>query len=186
MRIDDINKKMEEICKCTFRKSGERVVLGKGNPQAEIVFVGEAPGKNESEKGEPFIGASGKILDSLLSSIEMDRDEVYITNIVKYRPPDNRDPTMEEIADCFPWLIQEIACIKPKIIAPLGRHALAQFVPGHKISDAHGQIFHSQSKELGKHTIYALYHPAAALYNGKLRQTLFDDFAYIPQVLKEI
>lgn len=186
MSIDLVNKKMEKNCTCTLKKFSTQAVYGKGSIQSDIIFVGEAPGKKEDEVGEPFVGASGKILDSLLSSINMSRNEVYVTNIVKYRPPDNRDPSPKEVADCLPWLYEEIAHIKPKLIATLGRHALSQFVPGQKISDSHGRTFTSELTDLGTHTVYALFHPAAALYNGSLRQTLFDDFARIPEILQKI
>ncbi len=147
-------------------------VLGEGNPQAEIMFIGEAPGQKEDELGRPFVGAAGKFLDELLASIGLNREDVYISNVVKYRPPENRDPTDEEKAQCMPWLQLEIAIIKPKVIVPLGRHALGHFLNEVTIGSAHGKPFKISESV----TVFPIYHPAAALHNGGLRSTLEADF----------
>jgi uracil-DNA glycosylase len=159
-------------------------VMGEGNPDADIIFIGEAPGKKEDETGLPFVGASGKLLDQLLASIAICREDVFITSIVKYRPPHNRDPTVSEKAAFLPYLLRQIEVIQPKIIAPLGRHGMDFFLPGVKIGDIHGQV---QTIQLdGRDTlVLPLYHPAAALYNGKLRQTLIDDFQVIPALVHQ-
>ncbi len=153
-------------------------VMGHGNPKAEILFIGEAPGQKEDEQGIPFVGQAGKLLDELLGTIGLKREDVYITNVVKFRPPENRDPTPEEKAACLPFLQMEIAIIKPKVIVPLGRHALTQFFTKMSITEAHGKA-HSIRESEGKSdaiTVFPIYHPAAALHNPGLRQALFDDF----------
>lgn len=155
-------------------KMATHLVMGDGNPDARIVFIGEAPGKKEDEIGLPFVGAAGKFLDQLLDSIHMSRSDVYITNIVKYRPPNNRDPLPVEKEAFWPFLQQQLAIIEPEIIVTLGRHSMEYFLPGAKISEIHGQ---PQRTAMG--TVLPLYHPAAALYNGGLRATLLDDFTQL-------
>lgn len=152
-----------------------QLVMGAGNPSADIVFIGEAPGKKEDELGEPFVGASGRFLNEMLAAAGMNRDDVYITNIVKYRPPDNRDPTREEKVEFWPYLLRQIESIRPKVIITLGRHSGQAFIPDLVISRDHGRPrsvrFHDH-----EYVVIPLYHPAAALYNGGMRQTLIDDF----------
>ena len=155
-------------------------VPGEGNPKAEIVFIGEAPGQREDELKRPFVGQAGKLLDELLGTINLKREDVYITNVVKFHPPDNRDPTPEEKAACLPFLQMEIALIKPKVLVPLGRHALTQFFTKMSISDAHGK-----AHTIAGATIFPIYHPAAALHNPGLRQALFDDFKSLGEFLKK-
>ncbi len=170
-------------CPCELRKSTTQSVPGDGSPYAQIVFIGEAPGAKEDKEGRPFIGAAGKFLTEMLESIKMKREDVYITNIVKYRPPENRDPTPKEIADCAEWLSEEIKLIDPLLIVFLGRHSMNYFFPDEKISDAHGVVL--TAKHFGKMRHFLpLYHPAAALYNGSLRETLKADFRRIPKILK--
>ena len=156
-------------------------MFGWGNANADIVFVGEAPGKNEDLKGVPFVGASGKFLDELLASVKLERSDVYITNIVKYRPPQNRDPLPAEKDAFMPYLLAQLEVISPKIVITLGRHSTNCFLPGLQIGQVHGK-----AQNLNGQTILPLYHPAAALYNGSLRQTLIDDFCQIPALLKRI
>jgi DNA polymerase len=156
-------------------------VPGAGDPSASILFIGEAPGKNEDEQGVPFIGAAGKFLDELLASIELSRSDVFIANVLKARPPNNRDPLPAEVAHHWPWLEEQIAAIDPDLIIPLGRHAMARFLPNRVISRDHGQ------PRLKNGQVYLpVYHPAAALYNGSLRGTLLEDFAQIPELLERI
>jgi uracil-DNA glycosylase family 4 len=164
-----------------LKATATQLVFGAGNPDAEIVFVGEAPGKHEDLKGEPFVGAAGKFLDEMLASIGLKRPNVYITNIVKYRPPENRDPTPEEIQEFIPFLQRQLAVIRPKLIVLLGRHSMSVFLPELKISQVHGKPY----RRLG-HVYLPLFHPAAALYNGGMRQTLLDDFSLIPAIIKKI
>lgn len=157
-----------------------QLVFGVGSPDAELIFIGEAPGKNEDLKGEPFIGAAGKFLNEMLAMIGLDRSDIYITNIVKYRPPNNRDPLPEEKAAFLPYLEKQIEIIKPKLIVTLGRHSMDSLLPGLKISEAHGKPMQHNGK-----VYLPLFHPAAALYNGGMRQTLLDDFALIPSILEK-
>lgn len=164
-----------------LQATATQLVFGVGNPEADIVFVGEAPGKNEDLQGEPFVGAAGKFLNEMLSSIGLQRQDIYISNIVKYRPPDNRDPTPEEIAEFKPYLLKQIAVIRPKLVVFLGRHSMNVFLPELKISQAHGQPIRKDGQ-----VYLPLFHPAAALYNGAMRQTLLDDFRLIPAILKKI
>ncbi len=164
-----------------------QLVFGDGNPEAQVVFIGEAPGKNEDLKGIPFVGAAGKFLDEMLNSVNLKRKDVYITNIVKYRPPNNRDPEPEEKKAFWPYLLKQIAIIKPNIIATLGRHSGQVFLPDLRISADHGQpkrIHVTMDGMQESIIILPLYHPAAALYNGSLRQTLLEDFQVVPKLLK--
>lgn len=175
---------MEASCTCTLKKTATQSVPGEGNPDAQILFIGEAPGKKEDLDGRPFIGASGKLLSEMLASIHMKREDIYITNIVKYRPPNNRDPFPEEVLACEEWLHEQIKIIEPKVIVTLGRYAMEHFLPGKKISKVHGQSFQKTFPDIGTQTFFVLYHPAAALYNGSLRTTLLEDFKEIPSVIK--
>lgn len=158
-----------------------QLVFGTGNPDAELVFIGEAPGKKEDQSGEPFVGAAGKFLNEMLASIGLERSDIYITNIVKYRPPNNRDPLPKEKETFLPYLQKQLEIINPKLIVMLGRHSMDSLLPGLKISEVHGQIQAHQGQRY-----LPLYHPAAALYNGGLRQTLLGDFAKIPIILETI
>lgn len=162
-------------------KTATQLVFGDGNPDADIVFIGEAPGKNEDLKGLPFVGAAGKFLDEMLASIDLKRSDVYITNIVKYRPPNNRDPLPDEKEVFLPYLQSQLEVIKPKVVVTLGRHSTSCFLPGLSISAIHGQ-----PKRLKGQVYLPLFHPAAALYNGGLRQTLLEDFSKIPAILELI
>ncbi len=184
--LNALNLRMVQFCTCTLKETATQAVPGEGSATADIVFIGEAPGKNEDLHGTPFIGAAGKFLADMLNTIKLKREDVYITNIVKYRPPENRDPRPEEIAACQEWLHAQIKIIRPKIIVTLGRHAMEHFIPGQKISDVHGKIFQRLLDGIGEQTFFVLYHPAAALYNGSLRSTLIKDFQKIPKVIARI
>lgn len=166
-----------------------QLIMGDGNPDADIVFIGEAPGKKEDETGQPFVGAAGKFLDRMLAEAGMSRSDVYITNIVKYRPPNNRDPLQEEKAAFLPYLLRQIEIIDPKAIITLGRHSMEYFLPEAKISEVHGQAIRQkvQYHDGTEHEwlIIPLYHPAAALYNGGMRQTLIDDFVQAAMFVKD-
>jgi uracil-DNA glycosylase family 4 len=195
----------QNICP-DLAKTAKNLVMGDGNADADIVFIGEAPGKNEDEQGLPFVGAAGKFLNEMLATIGLERSDIYITNIVKYRPPNNRDPLPEEKAAFLPFLQAQLDVIRPKIIVTLGRHSMDSLLPGLQISKVHGQpkrirvksneyrATNSQGSGLDTHdsqvvktwVIMPLFHPAAALYNGAMRQTLIDDFAKIPEVLSKI
>ncbi len=170
-------------------ETANQLVFGSGNPDAEVVFIGEAPGKNEDLKGEPFVGAAGKFLDEMLTSIKLNRSDIYITNIVKYRPPNNRDPLPEEKEAFLPFLYAQLSAIDPKVIITLGRHSTNCFLPGLQISAIHGQPKRIKVKVHGKEiswVILPLYHPAAALYNGSMRSVLLEDFSLVPNIIKSI
>jgi uracil-DNA glycosylase family 4 len=167
-----------------------QLVFGDGNPNAEIVFIGEAPGKKEDEQGVPFVGAAGRFLNEMLEMIDLKRDDVYITNIVKYRPPNNRDPLPEEKKAFLPYLQSQLEVIQPKVIVTLGRHSMNCFLPDLQISQVHGQpkrikLQLKANSDTLEVVILPLFHPAAALYNGAMRQTLIDDFALIPTIIKK-
>lgn len=159
-------------------KTATNLVFGEGNPDADIVFIGEAPGKKEDEQGVPFVGSSGQFLNDMLQSIHLNRNQIYITNIVKYRPPSNRDPLPQEKEQFLPYLERQLNAIKPLLVVTLGRHSTNVFLPDLQISQIHGQ-----PKRKDGRVYLPLYHPAAALYNGAMRQTLIDDFSSIPAVL---
>ncbi len=164
----------DDICP-DLAEQATQLVMGSGDLNTDIILIGEAPGKNEDKMGIPFVGAAGKFLDKMFAEAGMSRDEVYITNIVKYRPPNNRDPSPAEKAEFWPYLIEQIEIIQPKVILTLGRHSGKAFLPDLEISRDHGQI-HQVELNSTNYTVIPLYHPAAALYNGGLRQTLVDDF----------
>ena len=178
LTIPLLQEKLKEWKGCELCKTANPV-LGEGNPKADVMFIGEAPGQKEDELGRPFVGPAGKFLDELLESIGLKRSDVYISNVVKYRPPGNRDPLPEEKEQCMPWLMMEIALIKPRVIVPLGRHALQHFFLKLNMTSAHGK----PQKLTDGVTVFPIYHPAAALHNGNLRQALFDDFAALKDFL---
>lgn len=178
LTLDDVKTELLSWKEIEIAKNSNPV-MGHGNPHSNIVFVGEAPGQKEDEQGIPFVGQAGKMLSALLESINLKRDDVYITNIVKFRPPENRDPTPEEKEACLPFLQMELSIIKPTVVVPLGRHALKLFMPHAVIGDVHGK-----PHTVDEHIIFPLYHPAAALHNPNLRQTLFDDFKALGKFLK--
>jgi uracil-DNA glycosylase family 4 len=173
-------------------REATQLVFGDGNPNAEIVFVGEAPGKNEDLQGKPFVGAAGKFLNEMLEMIDLKREDVYITNIVKYRPPDNRDPLPAEKKAFLPYLQSQLEVIQPKVLVTLGRHSLNCFLPDLQISQCHGQpkrvrlSLKENSQDTFEVVLLPLFHPAAALYNPAQRQTLIDDFAVIPTIIQKI
>lgn len=164
-----------------LRRGATQLVFGDGSPTAEIVFIGEAPGKNEDLQGKPFVGAAGRFLNEMLEMIGFKREDVYITNIVKYRPPNNRDPYPSEKQAFLPYLEEQLEVIKPALVVTLGRHSLNCFLPQLSISVCHGQ-----PKRYNGRVYLPLFHPAAALYNGAMRQTLIDDFAPIPAIIEKI
>ncbi|HSW78840.1 MAG TPA: uracil-DNA glycosylase [Candidatus Babeliales bacterium] len=184
-KLEKLEKIKEKIIKdkvCPdLAKGAKQLVFGDGNPDAEVVFIGEAPGKKEDEQGIPFVGAAGRFLEEMLSLVSMKRSDIYITNIVKYRPPENRDPYPDEKAAFLPFLRSQLEIIKPKLVVTLGRHSMDSLLPGLQISKVHGQ-----PKRYKGQVYLPLFHPAAALYNGSMRQTLIDDFVRIPQILAAI
>lgn len=185
-KLHNLHIEQNTRCTCELKKTATQPVFGNGNPEAKIVFIGEAPGKKEDETGIPFIGAAGKFLEEMLGTIGMKREQIYITNIVKYRPPNNRDPEPSEKNECREWLYQELSFIKPKLIIFLGRHSMNDFFPDLKISNAHGKLIIKKFPHIPTTHFLPLYHPAAALYNGGMRETLMEDFKKIPLALKKI
>jgi uracil-DNA glycosylase family 4 len=191
LQLDELQAKIleENICP-ELAGQATQLVMGGGNPDADIVFIGEAPGKKEDETGQPFVGAAGKFLDQMLAEAGMNRSDVYITNIVKYRPPNNRDPLPEEKAAFLPYLLRQLEIIDPKAIITLGRHSMEYFLPEAKISQVHGHairkkvVYHDKAEH--ELLIIPLYHPAAALYNGGMRQTLIDDFVNAARLVDEL
>jgi uracil-DNA glycosylase family 4 len=174
IKADIINS---NVCS-QLAQNATNLVFGVGDPNADIVFIGEAPGKKEDEQGEPFVGASGQFLNDMLQSIHLNRNQIYITNIVKYRPPHNRDPLPSEKEEFLPYLERQLNVIKPKLIVTLGRHSTSVFLPELQISQVHGQ-----PKRKDGRVFLPMYHPAAALYNGGLRKTLENDFKNINKTL---
>jgi DNA polymerase len=179
LTLDDVRAKLKDFKGIEIAKTSNPVP-GDGNPRSEVVFIGEAPGEQEDKQGKPFVGNAGKLLSELLGTIGLKREDVYITNVVKFRPPENRDPTPEEKEACMPFLQAELSIIKPKVVVPLGRHALTHFFAKTTISDAHGKP-HVLTDGL---TVFPIYHPAAALHNPGLRQALKDDFAALGAYLE--
>lgn len=166
---------------CDLCRSRVKAVPGEGPAKAEIMFIGEGPGWHENQQGRPFVGAAGQFLTQLLASIGLTREDVFITNVVKCRPPGNRDPLPDEIAACSKYLDAQLALIKPKMIVTLGRHSMARFFPGARISQIHGQA----RKENGV-VYFPMYHPAAALHQQSLRATVEADMLKIPRLLAEM
>ncbi len=158
-----------------------RAVPGEGPENAEIMFVGEAPGWHEDQQGRPFVGQAGQFLDQLLLSINLKRPQVYIANVIKCRPPDNREPLPTEIQNCAPWLDSQINIIKPKMIVTLGRYSMAKYFPGKSISKIHGTAVKRDGI-----IYYAMYHPAAALHQGSLRQDIETDMQKIPKLIADM
>lgn len=184
--LENLHKKWIKECKCELKNTATQAVKGIGNANAAIVFIGEAPGKSEDKTGEPFVGAAGKFLNEMLGIIKLQRENIYITNIVKYRPPNNRDPLPEEKSLCREWLLDELRIISPKLIIFLGRHAMNNFFPELQISQAHGKLLIKKFNGISTKFFFPLYHPAAALYDGSMREILIEDFKKIPKVLEKI
>lgn len=179
-----LKKCISDCSKCRLSTNRINVVFGCGNENAKVMFVGEAPGKQENIQGRPFVGAAGKFLNTMLESISWKREDVYITNIVKDQPPENRDPLPDEIDICTKnWLLPQIEIMDPKIIVPLGRHSMNFFLPNvGTISQIHGRVF----RRADGRVYVPLYHPAVALYSGSQRPVLLNDFAILPKVLKKL
>jgi len=178
--LTKLYQEMASCRQCELAKYRNRVVPGEGAEDAEIVFIGEAPGWHEDQQGRPFVGSAGQFLEELLASIGLKREEVYICNVIKCRPPQNRDPLPTEIKTCQPWLDRQLELIHPKLVVTLGRYSLARFFPGETISKAHGK-----TRKEGDVLYYAMYHPAAALHQQSLRQTIQADMLKIPALLAQ-
>jgi len=182
--LQNLKDKMEKDDSLPLKKNATRLVFGVGNPDSKILFIGEGPGYWEDQKGEPFVGNAGKLLDSLLYSIKLPRQEVYITNVVHHRPPENRDPLPEEIAAYGVYLDEIIEIIKPKVIITLGRYSMGKFLPGVKITAIHGEprSVHFMESQI---TIIPMYHPAAALRSVQIMDQIKQDFLKIPEEVQK-
>ncbi len=179
--LRELSQAISACTKCSLAKGRTKVVPGEGPEDAELMFIGEGPGYNEDQQGRPFVGQAGKFLEELLTSIGLNRSQVYICNVIKCRPPGNRDPLPVEIETCRPWLDQQVEMINPKVIITLGRYSLARFFPRDSISKVHG----TARKQDGR-AIIAMYHPAAALHQQSLRKAIEEDFKKIPQILEQL
>lgn len=178
--LDEIAAKVRACVKCRLSETRTNAVPGDGSSAASVLFIGEGPGKNEDEQGLPFIGRAGQLLNKVLSEAPLAREDVYITNVVKCRPPGNRDPEQDEVATCMPYLKAQISLLDPRVIVTLGRHSMLRFYPEGKISKDHGRII-----DIGDRVLLPLYHPAAALRNPSLVETLRDDIRRIPEAVRQ-
>jgi uracil-DNA glycosylase family 4 len=178
--LSELNQQIALCQKCEIAKKRTKVVPGEGPGNAEILFIGEAPGFNEDQQGRPFVGQAGQYLEKLIASINLKREQVFIANVIKCRPPDNRDPLPTEIQNCRPWLDKQIELLKPKMIVTLGRYSMAPYFPGKSISKVHGTAVKKDGV-----IYFAMYHPAAALHQGSLRKDIEADMLKIPKILAE-
>lgn len=178
--LAQIAKEVSVCTNCALHHSRKKAVPGEGPADAEIMFIGEGPGFHENEQGRPFVGAAGKFLDQLLAHAGVTRAGVWIGNVVKCRPPENRDPLPDELAACDKYLERQIEAINPSIIVTLGRFSMGKFMPGAKISQVHGQM-----RKVGERYVIAMFHPAAALHQAALKPAILADFAKLPELLKQ-
>ena len=179
--LTELYKEIADCRDCELVKHRTKVVPGEGPEDADLLFIGEAPGWHEDQQGRPFVGPAGQFLDQLLALIGQKREQVYIANVIKCRPPQNRDPLPREIEACRTWLDRQIEIIRPKVIVTLGRYSLARYFPNEGISKVHGK-----PRKSGNVIYYPMYHPAAALHQGNLRQTIEADMLRIPQILAQV
>lgn len=178
--LQKVAQEVQTCTRCALQFSRKKAVPGDGPVDASILFVGEGPGFYENEQGLPFVGAAGKFLDELLEKVGLNRSQVYITNVVKCRPPQNRDPLPEELAACSDYLERQIQAINPKVIVTLGRYSMARFLPNLKISDVHGQALQVKGR-----LVIPMYHPAAALHQPSLKPTVEKDFSKLPKLISK-
>lgn len=182
--IDKLNAIREELrtCRqCALAKGRHKVVPGEGPHKVQVMFIGEGPGRNEDQQGKPFVGQAGMVLDELLSAAGLKREEVFITNVVKCRPPNNRDPLPEELRACRHWLDAQIELLNPEIIVTLGRFSMARFIEDARIGRVHGQAFEIEGRK-----VVTMYHPAASLHNPALKDSMFADFARLGGIIKKL
>jgi uracil-DNA glycosylase family 4 len=184
--LEEVASDVRSCTRCRLHETRTRAVPGEGNADTEVVFVGEGPGQNEDRQGRPFVGRAGDLLVKFLATLRWRRDEVFITNIVKCRPPDNRDPEPDEIAACAPYLQRQLEILDPALVVTLGRHSLGRFMPGSRISQAHGTVRPVDPATGASNAfVFAMYHPAAALRTPDIERTSYDDIASIPAALLE-
>jgi uracil-DNA glycosylase family 4 len=179
--LEQIAREVAVCPACVLAKTRTKTVPGDGTPEAEILFIGEAPGYHEDQQGHPFVGAAGQFLSELLASIGLDRSRVFVTNVVKCRPPGNRDPQPDEIQACDHFLRRQIAAIRPRVVVTLGRFSMGKFFPGETISKIHGQ-----ARRRDGVTYVPMYHPAAALHQPSLRRSIEEDFQKLSQILVSV
>jgi len=178
--LTELYRQIASCQDCELAKHRNKVVPGEGPENADLLFIGEAPGWNEDQQGRPFVGAAGEFLNQLLASIGLQREQVYIANVIKCRPPQNRDPLPAEIQACSKWLDRQVEIIQPKAIITLGRYSLARYFPGESIGKIHGK-----PRKQNNIIYYPMYHPAAALHQGSLRKIIQEDMLRIPQILTQ-
>ena len=184
--LEAVGSEVRACTRCRLHAGRTSAVPGEGHADTEVVFVGEGPGMNEDRQGRPFVGRAGDLLVRFLATIGWTRDEVFITNVVKCRPPDNRDPEPDEIAACLPYLERQLGIIDPALIVTLGRHSMGRFIPGARIGQAHGTLHPvDPATGAGAAMVYAMYHPAAALRSSDVERQSYDDAAGIPNALLE-
>ena len=179
--FEDLERQIKSCTLCPLSQERTNAVPGEGSRNADVMFIGEGPGFYEDRDGRPFVGPAGKFLDELLSNIGLRREDVYIANMVKCRPPNNRDPLPAELAACRPYLDRQLDLIKPKVIATLGRFSFSKFFPNEPIGKARGK-----SRKWAGYTVFPMYHPAAALHNPQLRPVIEQDFSQLPALIEEI
>jgi uracil-DNA glycosylase family 4 len=180
-QLNDLDEQIRVCQKCILGRGRTNAVPGEGPAEAQIMFIGEAPGFHEDRQGRPFVGAAGQYLDELLDGIGLKRADVYITNVIKCRPPANRDPAPIELEACRPYLDRQIELIRPQMVITLGRFSMARYFPGASISRIHGQ-----PKRVGSMIYYPMFHPAAALHQPKWRSLVEEDFAKLPELLAKL
>ncbi len=178
--LQELASRVHVCTDCSLSEGRTRAVPGEGPERAELMFIGEGPGYHEDQQGRPFVGPAGQFLEQLLASIGMTRDQVFIANMIKCRPPNNRDPLPGEVAACSKYLDRQIQLVAPKVIVTLGRHSLVKFLPGATISKAHGKAVRKDG-----FILYPIYHPAAALHQQSLRSVIEEEFKAIPSLLQE-
>ncbi|MGB6838317.1 MAG: uracil-DNA glycosylase [Dehalococcoidia bacterium] len=178
--LAELNEEIARCPDCELSRTRTHAVPGEGRPDADIVFIGEGPGYYEDQQARPFVGPAGQFLEQLLASIGLRREDVYIGNVIKCRPPENRDPLPQEINACRKWLDRQIEIISPRMVATLGRYSMNRYFPGQSISRIHGQ-----PRRLGDVVVVPMYHPAAALHQGSLRRTIEEDFKKLPAILEQ-
>ncbi|MFH1183016.1 MAG: uracil-DNA glycosylase [Candidatus Moraniibacteriota bacterium] len=186
-QLEALNEEMAGNSKCCqLADVRTNIVPGEGNADADVLFIGEGPGRNEDEQGRPFVGQAGQLLNQLLAEIGWKREDVFIANVVKCRPPQNRDPLPEEVETCWPWLVKQVEIIEPQLIVLLGRHAMERFLPGMKISAVRGKVLRRNIPGIGMKVLMPTYHPAAALYHGQWLTPLKEDFRKIPRIIEHL
>jgi DNA polymerase len=179
--LEQVAAEVRGCPKCPLAKGRLKAVPGEGPPDARVLLIGEAPGYHENQQGRPFVGQAGQFLEELLGVAGLKRSDVFITNVVKCRPPGNRDPQPDEIEACSEYLNRQTGALKPRVIVTLGRYSLGRFLPGQPISRIHGV-----PRRVGSVTVFPMYHPAAALHQPALRNTLLEDMAKLPGILEQL